>query len=73
MFLYILPAFLLIVEWCLNSIMYVNRYVIWMLVVYCCYMPMTYIGYFFLGYVPYPFITWNTLYSYVVLLGLGIL
>lgn len=72
-FLYIVPALLLVVEWCLNSIFYQYKYVLYMLAIYCVYMPMTYIGKFVLGYFPYPFITWDTLYSYVMLLFLGLL
>ena len=72
-FLYIFPALLLIIEWCLNSIMYQNKYVLYLVAIYCVYMPMTYIGKFFLGYFPYSFITWDTLYSYVMLILLGLL
>lgn len=60
-------------EWCLNSVMYINKYVIYMIGVYVVYMPMTYIGKFVLGYFPYYFITWDTWYSYIMLFTLGLL
>lgn len=72
-FLYILPALLLIVECCLNSIIYNLKYLIYLLVIYLAYMPMTYLGKFVLGYFPYYFITWDTWYSYAILFGLGML
>jgi len=72
-FLYIFPAFFLILEWWLNSIMYNMKYLMHMVIIYLVYCPMTYLGKYFLGYFPYFFITWDTLGSYVTLLGLGII
>lgn len=72
-FLYLLPALFLIVELFLNSITYQRKYLLHMIVIYLVYCPMTYFGKFALGYYPYFFITWDTLGSYLTLLGLGVL
>jgi len=72
-FLYIVPATFLTVELCLNSIMYQRKHLLPMVIVYLAYVPMTYLGSFALGYFPYAFITWDTLASYLYLLGLGLL
>jgi hypothetical protein len=71
-FLYIFPALFLILEWCLNSIIYNEKYMLHMIIIYVVYCPMTYLGKFVLGYFPYFFITWDTLSSYGTLLGLGL-
>jgi hypothetical protein len=72
-FLYFLPAALLLVEVALNSLTYQPRCLLPMLGIYLCYVPLTYFGHFFLGYYPYPFITWDTVASYLILIGLGLL
>ena len=72
-FQYILPCLMLITEWVLNAIIFQYNKIVYVLVVYLLYVPLTYIGQFVLGYYPYPFITWNDLSSFGVLLALGIL
>ena len=44
-----------------------------MIGIYAAYVPMTYLGYYALGYFPYSFITWDSLNSFLYLLGLGAL
>lgn len=72
-FLYLFPALFLILELGLNSIMYQKKYVVPMIIIYLCYVPMTYFGQFSLGYYPYSFVTWDTFGSYATLIGLGLL
>jgi hypothetical protein len=72
-FLYIFPAFFLFVELCLNSAIYQRKYLLPMVGIYAAYVPMTYLGYYALGYFPYSFITWDSLNSFLYLLGLGAL
>ena len=73
MFLYITPSLLLIVEASLNQVMYEYSNLKWVILIYCCYLPLTYFGKFALGYYPYQFITWTTLYSYFMVISLGLL
>lgn len=72
-FLYIVPALLLLIEWLLNSIMYQYIKVLHMLVIYIIYVPMTYFGKFALGYYPYYVVTWNNWSSFAVLIGLALM
>jgi hypothetical protein len=72
-FLYLFPALFLILELCLNSIIYNTKYLVHMVIIFLAYCPMTFLGKFVLGYFPYYFITWDTLGSYLTLLGLGTL
>ena len=71
--LYIIPAVMLILEWLINSIMFVYNRIVIIMMIYIVYVPMTYIGYFALGYYPYSIITWDNWYSFEVLIALGIL
>ena len=73
MLLYITPCLLLFVEAALNQVMYDYSNLKWVILLYCCYVPLTYFGKFALGYYPYPFITWTTFYSYFMLISLGVL
>ncbi len=41
--------------------------------IYVAFLPTTYFGKYALGYYPYPFIDWQTWYSYAVLLALAIM
>jgi hypothetical protein len=72
-FLYLTPAFFLLIELSLNSVVFAPSNLLWALLIYLAYVPLTYIGRYILGYFPYPFITWDTLDSYLVLLGFGAL
>lgn len=72
-FLYLTPALFLLIELSLNSVIFIHKNLIWALVIYLVYVPLTYIGKYFLGYFPYYFITWNTVHSFVMLGGLGVL
>ena len=72
-FLYIVPALFLMVEYFLNQIVFDYKKIINLMVLYVIYLPFTYIGKWFLGYFPYQFITWNTWYSYAVLIALAIM
>jgi len=72
-FLYIVPAFLLLVEYVLDSIIFEYKKLALLMILYLVYLPFTWLGKFVLGYWPYPFITWNTWYSYGLLLALALL
>lgn len=72
-FLYLLPAVTILIEYCLNSVIFDYKKIIHLMVVYIVYLPFTYLGKFVLGYYPYAFLTWNTWYSYFVLLALALL
>lgn len=72
-FLYLIPALMLLVEFSLNSIIFEYKKIVHLLILYVIYLPMTYLGKFSLGYYPYYFITWNTFYSYAVLFALGLI
>jgi hypothetical protein len=73
LFLYIVPVLLLIIELSLNQVIYNRSYLLHMSAFYVAYLPMTYIGKFALGYPPYEFLTWDNFFSYVVVIGLGLL
>ncbi len=72
-FLYLTPAILLLIELSLNSVIFLQKNLLYALLIYVVYVPLTYIGKYFLGYFPYSFITWNTMYSFLLLGGLGVL
>lgn len=72
-FLYIVPALFLLIEYSINSIVFDYKKIIHLMILYAIYIPFTYIGKFFLGYFPYPFISWNDWYSFAVLIALAIL
>lgn len=72
-FLYIVPALFLVIEYFLNQIIFDYKKIINLMVVYAIYLPFTYLGKFVLGYFPYSFITWSTWYSYAVLIALALL
>ena len=44
-----------------------------MMAIYLSYVPLTFLGYYALGYFPYAFISWDTWYSYFMLIVLGLL
>lgn len=72
-FLYLTPALFLLIELSLNSVIFNIKNLLWALIIYLVYVPWTYFGKYFLGYFPYSFITWKTVYSFVWLGGLGLL
>jgi hypothetical protein len=72
-FLYITPCLCLLVEASLNQVIFYYENLKWVLIIYLCYVPLTYLGKFVLGYYPYPFITWTTFNSYFMLFSLGLL
>ena len=72
-FLYLTPALFILIELTLNSVIYIHKNLRWALLIYLIFVPFTYIGKYFLGYFPYPMITWNTTYSFVLLGGTALL
>jgi hypothetical protein len=72
-FLYIVPALFLMIEYGLNQIIFDYKKIIHLMILYAIFIPFTYLGKFVLGYFPYPFIDWSTWYSYAVLIALGIM
>ena len=72
-FLYLTPCILLLIDLTLNTLSYTIKPLFFMIMFYLLFIPFTYIGKYYLGYFPYPFITWNSFSSFVWLFGLGIL
>eukprot|EP00347_Sterkiella_histriomuscorum_P019091 403342983 len=72
-FLYIVPALFLVIEYALNQIIFDYKKIVHLMILYVIYLPFTYIGKLSLGYFPYYFINWSTWYSYAVLIALAIM
>jgi hypothetical protein len=72
-FLYITPCLCLLFEGALNQVIFDIANLKWVVIIYLCYVPFTYLGKFALGYYPYFFITWDTFYSYFMLFFLGLI